>query len=320
MSKTVNTVTGPILAEQLGTTLMHEHIQWAYSGFQGDSRYWDNEDYRVETAVKDLLPVKAMGVDTIVDATPSDSSRDPLFLKKVSEATGINIICSTGYYVEGQAGEAYWKWAAGLGCDMKQEMYDLFEYEITHGIGNTGIKPGVIKLGSGEVFGEIEKAMFEQAGRISAKYNFPIITHTQKGLLGIEQADLLLAQGADPKRIMIGHLCDTTDMAYLMNIADKGCYLGFDRWGMEGTWSSATDKVRISIFVGLIKTGYCDRLMISQDHTSVWRAMGAPSDGLSKWNKLRFIKDIVPELKKSGVTDEEIHQILVDNPRRFFSY
>ncbi len=316
-----NTVTGKISADMLGKTLIHEHFAFGYPGWQGDSGYTDKEDEALSHSIAVATEIKKSGIKTVVDATPNDCGRNPLLLKKVSEETGLNIICSSGYYYEGEGAPAYFKIRDALGGDMAGEVYDLFKREVTEGIGKTGVKAGVFKLASSkDEITAYEKAFFKAAAKVSTEENISIITHTQEGSQGIEQADLLLSEGVEPSKVLIGHCCCNTDLDYLMSIMEKGVFIGFDRFGVQGGWGAPNDDRRIACLIGLIGAGYVDNIMVSQDKVNYW--LGRPvslGPALDNWNSTHFIKDIVPELKKAAITDEQINTMLVDNPLRFFS-
>ena len=190
----VNTVTGPVSPDDLGITLMHEHILFGYPGWEGDQTIAPF-DYQAiaENSVKLLEQLKSFGLKTYVDATPLDGSRCPEIYKEISEKTGVNIICSTGYYYEGEGSSAYWKFRSTLG-DVKEEIYELFMKEITEGIRDTGIKAGVVKVGSSkDTITDYEKLMFQVAARVQKDTGVPIITHTQEGTMGPDQARLLIS-------------------------------------------------------------------------------------------------------------------------------
>lgn len=321
MAKTVNTVTGPISADQLGQVMPHEHVVFAYPGYQGDSRFWNDREKDLEIAIRETRRAMAEGYTTLVDATPNECGRDPLFLKEVSEATGMKIICTSGYYLESAGAPNYFKNFANYGNDMEAEAYDLFTKEVSVGIGNTGIKSGVLKVASSKnEITEYEMVMTRAAGRVAAEQGVPILSHTQDATMGHEQADILLELGVKPSKIMIGHSCDSTDMDYLLKLADKGVYIGFDRWGLQNYWGTPTDRVRIMTFVALIKCGFCNRLLASHDWAMCMfgKKPGKLDPILQEWDCTVFTKKIIPQLKQYGVTDEELHTIMVDNPRNFF--
>ncbi len=162
MAKTVETVLGPVPVERLGKTLIHEHFLFGYPGFQGDvTRGPFREDEALRVAVEAAEKMKRHGIQTVVDPTPNDCGRNPAFLRRVAEETELNIICATGYYYEGE---------------------------------------GVIKLASSKGrITEYEKMFFRAAARAQKETGAVIITHTQEGTMGPEQAAYLLESGADPK-------------------------------------------------------------------------------------------------------------------------
>jgi phosphotriesterase-related protein len=320
----VNTVLGPISPGEMGVTLPHEHIAYGYPGWEGDQTVAPLDRAQI---VKDSLEmmeqIKAFGVKTYVDATPNDGGRFPEILREVSEKSGVNIICSTGYYYEEEGMPAYWKFRSSLG-DVSGEIYELFSKEITEGIRDTGIKAGAIKVGTGK--GEItdyERMMFQVAARVQKDTGVPIITHTQEGTMGPEQAELLVSAGADPERIQIGHMSDNTDIRYQLETMKHGVYVAFDRMGIQVLAGCPMDEERYSVLVGLIGTGHADQMMISHDYIAHWlgRPLNVPEAALpfiANWHPTHLFKNVIPALKQGGVTDEQIQTILVDNPRRLF--
>lgn len=328
MAKMINSVCGPISTDDLGKVLIHEHLTFQYPGLQGDTRFsdQDHEARKLQIAVETLEQLKQQGYNSFVEATPNECGRNPEFYKRVSEITGMNIICSAGYYFEAGGAPNYFKNTSSLGYSMEYHMYDLFEKEISNGIGNTGIKPGVLKAASSN--GEItpyEEALTRTLGRIAVKYDIPVLTHTQNGTMGSQQADILMEEGMKPEKILIGHSCDSTDMNYLMELAEKGVYIGYDRWGLQGFYGSPTDDVKLASFMGLMRAGFLDQLMCSHDYNIVdyymfWseREPIEINPLLSKWHPAYFMDEIVPKLKMAGVTDREIDIILEENPKNFF--
>ena len=164
----VNTVTGQINPKELGKTLMHEHIQFGYPGFRGDVTLggW-NRKTALDQIKMHLDIAKSHGVNSIVDATPNECGRDAVFLKEVGETFGLNIICATGFYYEGEGGTAYFRFRSGF-ADIVSEIEDMMHTEITKGIGGTDIKAGVIKLASSkDQITDYEKAFFTAGARVA---------------------------------------------------------------------------------------------------------------------------------------------------------
>ncbi|WP_028314109.1 phosphotriesterase family protein [Desulfatibacillum aliphaticivorans] len=323
---TVNTVLGPISSDDLGVTLMHEHILYGYPGWDGDRTIAPLDRQAIVAAgVETLKQLKdEYGLNSYVDATALDGGRMPDILKEVSEKSGVNIICSTGYYYEGEGSPTYWKFRSSLG-DVSGELYDLFMTEVTEGIMDTGIKAGALKVGSSK--GEItdyEKLMFQTAAKVSKETGVPIITHTQEGTMGPEQAELLIAAGANPKQIQIGHMSDNTDINYQEETFKHGVYVSWDRMGLQGLVGCPMDAERIPVMIELIKKGYADKMMISHDFIITWlgRPLNLPEEALpliANWHPSHLFKNIIPAFKEAGVTDEQINSIIKENPRRLFA-
>jgi len=324
MSNKVQTVTGDITPEQLGVTLIHEHFLFGYPGYAGDLtlgpfRY----DEAMETCLAVAERLKQHGVKTVVDATTNDTGRNPEFLRELSERSGLQIICSTGYYYEGEGAPAYFKFRQAFG-DVQQEVYEMMMTEITEGIGGTGIKAGVIKLASSkDRITDYEQVFFRAAARVQRETGVPIITHTQEGTMGPEQAELLIAEGADPNRIMIGHMDGNTDLSYHLRTLRQGVSIGFDRIGLQGMVGMPMDEERLACLIGLIGAGYSDRLLLSHDTIAVWlgrpfQLHDAAAELLANWHPTHLFENFLPLLRQGGVTEEAIQQMLVENPRRLF--
>ncbi len=321
---TINTVLGPIAPADLGITLVHEHIAASYPGWECDplSRPY-NREKMAALCVRNLMPVKEFGVRTIIDATPADLSRDVEVMKEVSEKLGINIICSTGRYTEEEGKWAYLKIRSKnkIG-DMRTELYEGMLHEIEKGIGQSGVKPGVIKVATGQDhISEVEEAVLRAAARASKETGIPVITHTENGTMGPEQAEILVGEGADPRRVMIGHMCGNPSLEYQVNVLDKGVSISFDRFGLE---QFVPDRVRTAVLAGLLGIGFADRIMLSQDFiaSAFGRGGTRPEELIRKvvnWSPVNIFKNILPALKKAAVTDAQIRAMTVENPRRLLA-
>ena len=322
----VNTVLGPISPSDLGITLMHEHILYGYPGWEGDRTIAPvNRKEIVANGVTTLKQLKdEYGLQSYVDATPLDGGRMPEILKEISEKSGVNIICATGYYYEGEGSPTYWKFRGSLG-DITGELYELFMTEVTKGIMDTGIKAGVLKVGSSKgAITDYEKIMFATAAQVSKETGVPIITHTQEGTMGPQQAEFLIGAGANPKQIQIGHMSDNIDITYQEDTFKHGVYVSWDRMGLQGLVGCPMDAQRYPVMIELIKKGYADKMMISHDCILTWlgRPLNLPEAALplvANWHPSHLFKNIIPELKKGGVTDAQITSIIKENPRRLFA-
>lgn len=325
MSEKVNTVAGPVNFQDLGKTLMHEHFVFGYPGYNGDVTFGPyNRENAFETGVNVANRVMEHGVKTVVDATTNETGRDPEVLKMISEKTGLNIICATGYYFEAEGAPAYFKFRSLLG-DTETEIFEMFMKEINDGIGGTGIKPGVIKLASSkDEITDYEAKFFRAAAKAQQETGIAIITHTSEGTMGPEQADLLLAEGADPKKIAIGHMCGNTDIAYHEKTMEKGVYVALDRIGIQGMVGAPMDTERVTLISEMLKKGYTNQIMLSHDTVNFWlgRPLVLPEPVmqiLANWHPTHLFENIIPELLKAGATEEQLDTILIDNPAKMFS-
>ena len=320
MSKQINTVQGPVSAEELGVTLIHEHFLFGFPRNGGFLPGCYNREEALRTCLGAARNYLSHGVKTVVDATPCDTGRDVELLKTISEQSGLNIVCSTGHYLEAAGNPSYF--LSSIPELSATYIYEMFMEEILHGIGKTGIKPGVIKLASSKNrITDYERLFFQAAAWAQKETGVAIITHTQKGTMGPEQADLLIAEGADPGKIAIGHMCGNTDLAYQVRTMDKGVYLAFDRFGIQGVIGTPMDSTRVAMLIELLKLGYTDRLLLSHDIVNFW--IGSPPKWpepvaglMANWHPAHIFENIIPELKKTGITDRQINKILIENPKK----
>ena len=321
----INTVAGSVSSDHLGRTLMHEHFLFGFAGFQGDATLGG---FKEEAYTRDCLQAaedaRAYGVETIVDATTNECGRNARFLKKIAELTGMNIICSTGYYFQAESAFAYWNFRKGF-ADISEEIFEMLYTELTEGIEGTGVKAGVIKLASSfEEITPTEEIFFKAGARAQKETGCVIITHTQLGTMGPEQAQLLISEGADPARIAIGHMCGSTDIDYHRRVLDQGVYINMDRFGLEGElFHTPTDEERMDVIKTLVDLGYGDRILLGHDSVNVNLGRGLimtpKMQELMKDANIRTIgKKVIPGLKARGMNDAQIESLLTDNPGRLF--
>lgn len=323
--KNVETVTGPIPVDKLGKTLIHEHFIFGYPGFQGDVTLGPfKEEEFLEAAIAVARQMQSFGVQTVVDPTPNECGRDPQFLKKVSEATGLQIICATGYYYEGEGAPPYFKFRQALGT-AEEEIYEMFTKEISEGIAGTGIKPGIIKLASSkDQITEYEKMFFRAAARVQKETGIVILTHTQEGTMGPDQARMLIELGADPSKIIIGHMCGNTNPEYHKEVMDQGVRIGFDRFGIQGMVGAPFDQERVATLMDLLDAGYEDQILLAHDSVNIW--LGRPPimneqvmKIMENWHPGHIFENILPTLRENGVTETQIDKMLGANAEALFT-
>jgi phosphotriesterase-related protein len=315
MQHFVETVTGPVPIESLGRTLMHEHLLVGAPGWE-----FDEESSRlslremVERCVDRIEELKSAGYSSLVDPCPMDMGRDVDLMREVSQRTGFNIICATGFY-HGELGAAtHWRFRMLLDTDTPRRVADLLIKEITDGIGDAAVKPGILKTATGRVVTAYEEMMMQATAQASLATGVPITTHTE-GIHGDVQLDTLCGAGVDPARIIVGHSCGSNDTDYHRTLITRGAFLGFDRFGFT---PANTDENRIEALVKLVKAGFGDRIVVSHDCVLCYRGV----DHLMAKRRRDFMlyeRTIVPMLLERGLSTADIDRLTVDNPRQFFA-
>jgi phosphotriesterase-related protein len=311
----VQTVLGPVRVEQLGVTLMHEHLVIGWPGWVFDPLARFDRMRVTSLLIERLRELKTLGVSTFVDPCPIELGRNPELAAEVSEATGMNIICATGLYTNRLGIPVYFRQRS------VDEIAEIFARELTEGIGSSGIRAGLIKCATGlnEITRHEEKCL-RAAGRAHRVTGAPILTHTESATMGNEQLDILASEGANFERVIIGHSCGTANLAYHLGLLDRGAFLGFDRFGMETLFP---DRLRIAALAGLLSIGYARQIVLSHDYVGSFlgRSMFRTPEsqqGLAKWSYTHLFKEVLPKLRSIGVSEAQIQIMLVENPRRFF--
>jgi len=319
---TIATVTGATTPEKLGKTLMHEHLVIGYPGWESHTTApGPKRAEMLAKCVARIEELKANGFRTLLDPCPNDLGRDVALAQEVAARTGFQIIVATGLYKQEEGGAAYWHFRNGFG-DVTNAIAELFIREIEEGVGETGVRAGIIKLATGRgKMTDYERQIFTAAAKASVATGAPITTHTDAGTVGDLQQQLLASLGVPAHRIVIGHSCGTSDHAYHLQIARGGSYLGFDRFGIE---MIRPDAERVKALTRLIRAGAGDRVVVSHDSVWCWRGMPFADPKILEaaeqiWNPLHFTRRIAPQLRAEGVTDAQLTALLEDNPRRFFA-
>lgn len=317
MSITIETVTGKIPMENMGKTLIHEHFLFGYPGFEGDVTLSSfNRKEAIDAGIQVAEKVMRHGVKTIVDPTPNECGRNPEILKEIAEITGLQIICATGYYYEGEGAPPYFKFRQIFGT-AEDDIYDMFITEIKEGIAKTGIRPGVIKLASSK--NEItayEKLFFKVAAEVHKETGMLILTHTQDGTMGPEQARWLIDMGVDPSKIIIGHMCGNTDEQYHIKTLQTGVKIGFDRFGLQKVIGAPMDEERINTLLKLLEKGYEEQIMLSHDSINYWMGRPPVMDEevayiLNTWHPAHLFENIIPQLEQRGVPKQVIEKLFL---------
>jgi phosphotriesterase-related protein len=317
---TVETARGPIDTSQLGHVLMHEHVFVLSTEIHLNyPEEWGDEDARVADAVRRLNELKAAGIDTIVDPTAIGLGRYIPRIKTIADQIGLNIIVATGMYTFNELDHYFHFREAGTGANGGDPMTDMFVRDITQGVADTGIKAGVIKCATDEpgVTPDVERVL-RAAAQAHRQTGVPITTHTNAAMRrGLEQQKIFREEGVDLSRVVIGHCGDTDDLDYLEEVMAAGSFIGMDRFGIDSFLP--TDK-RVAVVAELCKRGHADQMVLSHDAMCFidWIPGEVPPEPMPNWHYLHISRDVLPALRENGVTEEQIDQMLVQNPRRYF--
>lgn len=317
--KNINTVTGTLNTENLGMTLMHEHLGTVDANAWKAFPDWLNKEQFVEYAVGQYKKAKAKGIDTIVDVTPLDLGRDIHLIQEVSQKSGVQVIACTGIY-----GNSY-GWHLYKDPDY---IASLFIREAEKGIEGTDIKAGVIKCATHEDrINKNDERMLKIIAKVHKETGLPIITHSI-GHSGYDQQDVFEAEGVDLSKVLIGHLGDLDDVDYIESVAKRGSYIGLDRFSIDTIMPLAT---RVKVLKALCDRGWRDKIVISHDCMCFMdgrdslNIFGATWDDYYKENhedmeyQYTYVFDYIwPALTELGMTQDDFDQFLIRTPRTFF--
>jgi len=316
----VQTARGPIDSSQLGTTLMHEHVfvldPELLQNYPGE---WGSDDQRIADAVTRMNDLKATGVDTIVDLTVTGLGRYIPRIQRIAEQTKLNIIVATGIYTYNELPHYFHYRGPDMPFGGPEPIVEMFLRDITEGIADTGVKAGILKCATDRlgVTRDIERVLRATA-KVHRMTGVPISTHTfARGKVGLDQQRIFKEEGVDLERVVIGHSGDTTDLEYLEELIHNGSYLGMDRFGID-TILSFED--RVSTVAAMCELGHAGRMVLSHDAACFnhWLPEQMVPAVLPRWHYLHIHKDVLPALKERGITEEQIHTMLVDSPKRIF--
>ena len=272
---------------------------------------------REQRAIDTLKRAKSEGIDTIIDATTYDLGKDPQLLAEVSAGSGVNIINVTGWWLDVP------RFLSGVSPN---QMAREFVKDIEEGFRGTGIKAGILKCAADFQGVTVDlELMARAASRAHVETGIPMMVHSYPtGQVARRQIEIFKEEGVDLTKVKIDHSNDTTDTEYLQWILDQGCYLGLDRY--PGQFVSP--HMRTVTLKNLIDMGYGDRLCPSHDCICLHIHKEQPDGTIpeehdffkSNMDQYLYIhRHVIPDLHEMGITEEQVQQLFVDNPRQFFS-
>jgi phosphotriesterase-related protein len=314
----VNTVLGAIPTEELGLVAVHEHIGYGMPGSELDTRWWKTPEERYAETVPKLRAFSDYGREygggTFVDATGICNGRDVDYYKSLSAKTGVHIVACTGFV----GGDTALPHFARATVDY---LVRQFVHEVTVGIGDTGSRAGVIKVGvsRGGRMTDLDKRIYRAAARAALSTGVPILTHLA---IDAENAITIFAEEGLPlDRVLFGHVDDgvNADKTRDTWIAEQGGRIGFDTFGYETEledppfWARPR-KERLDHFLRFLD-GHLDKVLASADANC--SPLGWP--GVKGHTVNYLFEDLIPDLRAAGLDDAAIRTIFVDNPADFLT-
>jgi 5-phospho-D-xylono-1,4-lactonase len=307
----IRTVCGDIAPDDLGATLVHEHLLMT-----GGWPVRMEPDFRldsVDAAVEEVGRFRAAGGACVVEMTPLGFGRDPDGLAAVSRRTGVHIVACTGFHKVGYYADTHW-----LHTYEVDDIADLLVADVEDGLDRGGLegplldrseaRAGVMKIATEyQRIGPAVERIAEAVGIAHRRTGVPISTHTEQGTMGHAQLDLLERAGVPADAIIIGHIDHNPDAELLAEIASRGAYLGFD---MPGRIKYAPESQTIALIADLAQRGLDHRLLFASDlaRRSYWPAYGG-GPGLDY-----LLTVFVPRLVRAGL-GAVADTALVRNPR-----
>jgi phosphotriesterase-related protein len=336
----VNTVLGPIAPEQLGVTLMHEHLlldatPWFREPETGSMRGIAHQPVSIEilgllkhdpflcrdncelldeeTAIAEVRRFRLAGGDTVVDPTCRGIGRDPRALQRISRATGLQIIMGAGYYLHPAHPPHVKEMSiADIAAEIERDVVE----------GADGVRAGIIgEIGISKDFTAEEEKVLRGAARAQRATGVPLEVH----LPGWERhgervLDVVAAEGGDLQRTVLCHMNPSgEDFAYQERLARRGASLEYDMIGMDYYYAdqaaqSPSDEENARALRRLRDAGLLRSILISQDVFIKIQLVRYGGTGYA-----HILDHFVPRLRRHGFTEDDITTLLVDNPRRVFA-
>lgn len=305
------TVNGPINVSEMDTTLVHEHVlvDWIGADSTGYHR-WDREQV-VDRVLPYYLEAKEKGLNTIFDLTPAYLGRDPYILEELSEQSGLHIVTNTGFY--GAVDNTYMPQLAYERTT--EEIAEIWMDEFENGIDDSGVRPGFMKISVAveEPLSDLHKKIVDAAIATHLETGMTITSHTIGDVPALEQIERLKNAGVSPTAWVWTHAQSGTFDGNL-GAAREGAWISLDNVNIQadengniGWYADRIEKLK--------EAGFLDQVLISHD-------AGFYEAGIENGGDFRGYTDIfnhlIPELKERGFSDEEIHQLIVQNPQQAY--
>lgn len=303
----VMTVSGKMESQQMGFTLIHEHIMADFIGAEKYSKSRFNADEVVEVALPFVRDIKAKGVNTFIDCTPAYLGRDARVLKRIADVTGINILTPTGYY--GAVNEKFVP--AHAYHESAQQLANRWIDEWKNGIEGTAVKPGLIKTSTDKgPLTPMQRKLIEAAGLTHLATGLTIAVHSGNGEAAVEQLEILKKINVSPQARIWVHAQNEPDTNMHIQAGKLKTWVSFDGVNPDSLQN------HLHMLQVMKQNNLLDRVLVSQD--SGWYNVGEPRGGNFKPFTC-VLTQFVPLLRENGFSTEEIDLIFKKNPIEAFS-
>lgn len=307
----VMTVLGPVEPSAIGFTLPHEHTQCTLWHIQDRWDYWElTPDEPV--ILEELRLYREAGGTALVDLTLPGIGRDPAWLRRLEEQSGLHLVMGGGWYRN-----AYYPPEVLIDRRSADSLADELVREAEEGVGDTGIRIGVLgEIGTDKPWlTPAEERVFRAVGRAARRTGLGVITHAVLSDVGSAQLRVLEEEGVDPGRVVIGHADSYPSLDHYLGLIGRGASIEFDFLGMSFTPMERYGEGRVvELLLELLHRGHGDRVLLSQDvcHNSQLRHY--------EGNGYTYLQTaFLPRLRAAGVSDAEIDRLTIDNPRRILT-
>ena len=294
----IHTVTGIIDTGELGETLFHEHIICTSPEFQRVFSDWLPRKKVVDIAVSKIkYAAEKFGIKTIFDATPLSLGRDIELLKEVSEKSEVQIVAATGFYCYDSFARHKLK-VDFLADLLAEDAVNSHASLLKCAVGNDGLTPEAAKT-------------LEVICAAHARTGLPVYIHTAAAAKsGWEAQKFVAGNNVAPEKTVIGHVSDSNDIEYPLELLKRGCYVSVDRIHPHNS----------EFILQLIKAGFADRVLVSHDHVCCYdTVMENPDDRQNAPHGLDIVHGVIlPELRRSGVDEQTVKQLTTTNTARLF--
>jgi len=303
----VMTVEGWRPALSLGRTLPHEHVLVDFVGADRVSRDRYDADEAFRVILPHLQSVRERGCRTLFECTPAYLGRDPLLLKRLAEASGVQLVTNTGFY-----GASDDKYVPKLAYQESAErLAARWTAEFEDGIEGSGVRPGFIKTAvDAGPLSEIDRKLVRAAALCHKSTGLTIASHTGNGVAALETIAQLQTEGVSPEAYIWVHAQNEKERALHLRAAEQGAWLSFD-----GVREDRVDAYAETVG-DLVGRGRLRQLLVSQD--TGWYHVGEPGGG--EFRPYTSLFDaLLPALRGRGITADQIETLLVANPAAAFA-